>query len=143
MVGAHVEGIDTYTPVVDGCELKLEHGNVGNTLANLSQIVGPRREVVSVYVRKRQVLVTFNTGEAYLATGFQVPANKEDLEHLARFVFKHKVGGAAESWQELVRWYSRLTADYEGPLVLPNNQFAASDESGEIATDETAQLRIR
>lgn len=142
MVAAHVEGIDAYTPIVDGRELKLEHGDVGDSLANLSQIVSPRRAVAAVYVRKRQVLVTFNTGESYLATGFQVPASQEDLEHLARFVFKNKVGGAAKSWHELANWYRNLRADYEGPLSMPDTEFA-SEESGVIATGDTQEIRVR
>ncbi len=123
MVAAHREGIDTYTPVFDGADLEAECGNPAITLRNLSKIVQPGREPVAFHANHGQVLVIFESGEAYLATGFSYGSMVEEVLRFAEFAAKH---GFGNDLSELRRDLASIDVDWTG--LLPIFQKQVPDE---------------
>lgn len=100
MVLAQRASEDTYTPMVDGKALDCECNSVQITLKNLNELLaappggkGRRRSVVSVYSVEGNVLIVFDTGETYLATGFRLGSAEEETHQLALFIAKHLYAG--------------------------------------------------
>lgn len=113
MTRAFAEGLDTYTPTFDdGCDMQPECGNPKITVTNLSRIVNPNRKVVHLHLGHGQVLVSFESGESYLATGFGYGHEQEEVHQLALFASKHGFG----DHRELFIILSRLNTDYFGPI---------------------------
>lgn len=144
MVSAQRAADDTYTPVVDGTKLNLECGNVQVTLANLNRLltVEPdkiRREVVSIYSVRGNILVVFDTGESYLATGFALGSDQPESSELALFAVKH---GLAEKKLEARRRCRELDEEHTGP-VFPLPRMRGDEDSAIISTGDTQTLPIR
>lgn len=102
MLAAHRDGIDTYTPVFDGVELEVECGNPAITLRNLEKIIGPNRQPIMFHGAHGQVLVIFDSGETYLATGFGYGSTVDEVMRFAEFAAKHEFGDLAVLQRELI-----------------------------------------
>jgi hypothetical protein len=96
MVSAHLTGIDTYTPVFDGVEMEVECGNPEITLRNLSNLIRPVRQPIAFHASHGQILVIFDSGETYLATGFSYGSLVEEVCRFAEFASKHGFGNVEE-----------------------------------------------
>ena len=123
MVAAHREGIDTYTPVFDGSELEVECGNPAITLRNLEKIIGPKRQPVSFHGAHGQVLIIFDSGESYLATGFGYGSTVDEVMRFAEFAAKHGFGEVSLLRRQLIG----LDVNWSGPVPILQE---------EIVTDE-------
>ncbi len=114
MLAAFRSGVNTYTPVFDGQELGLEDGDTPATLRNLDKLIGPDRKIIRFYLAKGQVLVIFDTGETYLATGFHYghEQDQQKVRQFALFASKHGFGDD----ETLTTHLSALSANHFGPL---------------------------
>lgn len=118
MVAAFHDGADTYAPICNGEELEVECGSAKITLRNLSKIINPNRRVVSFMLAHGQVLIVFNTGESYLATGFGYGHEQEEAHQFALFASKHGFG----NHEDLFKHISGIPDNIVGPLPpLPKN----------------------
>lgn len=130
MIQAFKRGDDNYTPTFDGVDLELERGDAAVTLRNLDEIVGTHRPVRVFYLAKGQVLVIFETGETYLATGFGYGHEGDEVFRFA--LFAAKCGYYDGNHEELFKTLSRMNPVFYGPLddkSFPSlRQFAVIDE---------------
>lgn len=145
MVGAHRGDTDTYTPVVDGRSLALECHSVESTLANLRHLTDTsskklQRQVLAIYAFEGRILIVFDTGEAYLATGFSLGTTERETTELALFAAKHGLGEK----RDCMALCRTLPVHHTGP-VLPQPkppQNAADMDSGVISTGDTQTLSV-
>jgi hypothetical protein len=147
MVAAQRGDVGTYQPVVDGKKLALESGSVQATLSNLNRLTDTstkklQRQVVSIYALNGRILVVFDTGESYLATGFSLGSDERETSELALFAVKHKLGRSKRDCMSLCR---TLSPNHTGLVFpLPPAPISKTDEdSAIISTGDTQTLPIR
>jgi hypothetical protein len=142
MVEAFIAGTGTYTPVFDGGELETENGSAAVSERNLAKIVNPNRRVVSFFLRHRYVLVSFDTGDSYLATGFSYHGRSSRVKAFAKFAAKHAQFAAAyelDSYDQMLELVAGLNEDYVGPLPIePPHDYRLPDR-GNPEEDTTTQ----
>jgi hypothetical protein len=138
---------DTYLPLLNDRTLALECHDVEATLANLRDLTDIsskklQRRVVSIYAIDGRILIVFDTGETYLATGFSLGSNERETTELALFAARQKL----DEKGECLAVCRSLPANFTGP-VLPHPRFdslksAADAESGVISTGDTQTLPV-
>ena len=92
MLAAMRAGEDTYTPIFGNEELDLERGDSRVTLENLRKITSQGRRAIGFYACSQHVLVIFDTGETYLATGFGYGNKQEEVQRFADFASSQGFG---------------------------------------------------
>lgn len=118
MLRAWKEGVEQYRPTFQDEPLEIESGDVDVTLRNLQKIIhGLQREgwVSHFYVgAKAQILVTFTSGENYLATGFTIGEETPKVRGLAQFAAENGLG----RFNEVYPFLAALPKDYRGVILF-------------------------
>ena len=116
MLRAWLEGISGYQPVFRGQKLEVENGSVEVSLKNLRTIVKSGKLVSSLLVApSTNVLVTFLSGETYLATGLSVGHDGIEVKGLAEFASEVGLGNK----KAIFRHISAFPKAYVGPIEFP------------------------
>lgn len=115
MMNAWRKGLNAYLPAMEGFDLETEGGFAEVSLRNLRKIVQSGRQPVTFYVAHRNVLVTFRSGETYLATGFAVGYKGVEVAAFAEFASENGFGDPDFNFAHCVA----LPEDYEGEVLLP------------------------
>lgn len=114
MLSAMRAGEDTYTPVVGSEELDLEHGDPVTTVKNLRRLVDMGRRAIGFCAGHGNVLIMFDSGESYLATGFSYGHRLDEVQRFAEFASSQGFGDA----RFLYDVFSGLPPEYEGPIQI-------------------------
>ena len=127
-------GVDTYTPFIDGVDLETECGEPGITTRNLDKIVGAQgkdRVVLDFFLQNGHVLVIFANGESYLATGFGYGHEQEQVSQFAAFAHKRGFG----EYAPLFKMLAGLDADFRGRMPEVPKDFPWLAEGTEADND--------
>ena len=106
-------GCDGYIPVFQGEEMLAEGALPEVSLENLRRLVAAGLKVKQFIGRNRNVLVEFETGEAYLATGFSFASDDEATMTFAQFV------GELDWTSPLLAARALMAVDPDWDTVLP------------------------
>lgn len=110
------EGVFRYRPIFQDEPLDEECGQVEVTLKNLRKIVKGGAKVCGFHVSKAgTVLVCFNDGQSYLATGFAVGERDIKVKALSQFTAEIGLG----TLEKIHEFLAALPDNYEGPLEFP------------------------
>jgi hypothetical protein len=105
------DGVQSYQPEADG--LAPECGDPQRSLENVQRILDAGLTVRDILVRPTGAFFIFSGGEEYYAPGLRVGLeNPTQCEALAQIAARIKFG----SYEDLLRHYRALPADYIGPL---------------------------
>lgn len=116
MRAAMFESIDAYRPTFRGKCLDVEASIPAVSLKNLNVLLDAGLEVCGLESGPGGVLVTFRSGETYLATGFAVNQTGEAVHLLIQFAVK-ACPGRREDWQA---YLMKLLPDgYTGTIDIP------------------------
>ncbi len=114
------DGVQSYQPEGDG--LAPECGDPQRSLENVQRILDAGLAIRDILVRPTGAFFIFSGGEEYYAPGFRVGLeNPTQCEALAQIAAKARFG----SYEDLLRHYRALPADYIGPLypLIPEKAF--------------------
>ena len=119
MKQAFDRGVTEYEPIFRGTALDVEASDADNSFNNLRRILDCGVKVAGMHVGPSGVLITFCTGESYLATGFAVgncDVGHEGLDLLRFAQFANAAGlGRLKDW----KWYlATLPSHFRGQIEL-------------------------
>ncbi len=115
-------GVKAYQPVCPGLTLEPETGDPAVTARNLHALFfssSERRilDVIACGRRPGPVLIVFNSGEVYLAAGFSIGENSDDL---ARFLVEHTGGTIVDDFDAMREYLQAWPTDLAGPVHIPS-----------------------
>jgi len=112
------EGAKTYQPEMN--DLAPETGDPQVSLENLRRILAAGPVIWKILVRPTGVLVLFDGGEQFYATGLRVGTDGPATEALARIAAEAKFG----TYERLLRFYRNLPEDWceELPDTIPDTE---------------------
>lgn len=105
------ESTPSYQPEMAGVELLPETGDPQASLENMRRLLGLGLTYLGHVAGPGGILCIFQTGEAFLATGFALGSGPR-AEAYAQAC--HELGLGDQD--ELAHWFESLGADYDGPV---------------------------
>jgi hypothetical protein len=105
----------SYQPLLDGVTLSAEGGQARASLENLRTLLQHNRRVLGCICGPAGVLIVFQTGECYLATGFCAGSRGMRTKGFAQFSQEAGLG----QQKDLLRFLSALPSDTSGLLCFP------------------------